>query len=121
MNLCLVPVAGASFCIHKKEPGGPQQILGRVLDRLFMEESERLQEKLELRHAAEHCTLLHLAESTRAAAMRRRDLWHGTTLYARNRWAWLPATLRYLYLRMRLVLAQSSMERKLRDEIRQLT
>ncbi|NBS04991.1 MAG: glycosyltransferase family 2 protein [Verrucomicrobia bacterium] len=121
MKLCLVPVAGANFCIHKKETGGPQQTLGRVLDRLFMEEAERLQKKLEMRHAVEQYTLLHLAEDTRAAAMRRRDLWRGTSLCARNRWAWLPATLRYLYLRMRLGLAQSSMERKLCDEIRQLT
>jgi hypothetical protein len=121
MQLCLVPLAGASFCIHKKESRAAETDLRQVLHRLFMEESKLVRGEHKGRLTAEHCSLRLLAEDTRTAAMRRRELWRGAPLCPRNRWAWLPTTLGYIYLRLRLDLAQSSMERKLCDEIRQLT
>ena len=120
MKLCLVPIAGATFCIHEKAPGGQTQPLGRLLGLMFLEESARLREK----HAglsAEHHALRILSEQTNAAATRRRELSRGTPHCPPDRLAWFPAALRYLYLRLRLGYTESSMERKVRRGIRQLS
>ena len=120
MKLCLVPVAGATFCIHKKAPGAAAADRRQVLHRIFMDESKRIREQQKGYLMAEHYSLRLLAEDTRVAAMRRRELWRGTALSARNRWAYLPANLRYIDLRLRLWLTELSMERKMRYAIRQL-
>ena len=118
MKLCLVPVAGADFCIHEKTSGGAPTPLSQLLGRMFVEESARLRGK----HAgvpAEYFALHILSERTNAAARRRRELSRGTPICPSDRLAWIPAALRYLYLRLRLGLAESSMERKVRKGIRQ--
>ena len=89
------------------------------MGRMFMEESACLRAKHQ-ELFAEHYALLILSAQTSAAATRRRELSRGTTLCPPDRVAWIPAALRYLYLRLRLGLAESSMERKVRRRIRQL-
>jgi hypothetical protein len=120
MKLCLVPVAGADFCIHAKETGVPPRALNQVLDRLFMEESKRLREQHEDRLPAGHHSLRILSERTREAAASRRGLWHGTGLGPRDRLGWLAATLRYLGLRLRLRLTEACVQMRARREVRQL-
>ncbi len=120
MKLCLVPVAGADFCIHAKEQGVPPRALKQMLSGMFIEESRRLREQHAGRLPAGHHALLILSERTREVATRRRELWHGTGLNPRDRLGWLAATLRYLGLRLRLGLAEACARMRLRREIRQV-
>lgn len=120
MKLCLVPDAGADFCIHAKEACDPPPALKQTLDRLFMEESQRLRARPADQLPAGLRSLRTLSERTREVAMRRRELWHGTLLNPRNRLGWLPVTLGYLCLRLRLGLAEGWMKMQVRREIRRL-
>lgn len=121
MKLCLVPVAGADFCIHAKESCDPPPALNHVLSRLYMEESKRLRTQPADQLPAGLHSLRILSARTREVAMRRRELWHGTRLTPRNRLGWLPATLRYLCLRLRLELAEGYVKMKVHREIRRLS
>lgn len=120
MKICLVPVAGADFCIHAKESNGTLPDLREILQRMYVQESACLFRDTKGRVAALHQSLFMLYERTRAAKARQRETWRGTAGRARNRLAWLPASLHYLYLRLRLGFDEASMERALRPEIRRL-
>lgn len=119
MKLCLVPIVGSTFCMHEKAPGGQLEPLGQLLGRMFMQELACLRAKHQ-KHFTEHYALLILSEQTSATATRRRELSRGTTVCPPDRLAWIPVSLRYLYLRLRLGLAESSMKRKVLRRIRQL-
>lgn len=119
MRLCLVPIAGATFCIHEKPSAGSTEPLGQLLGRMFLDESERLRRNPGW-IPAKYQALRLLSEKTKAAALLRRELSRGTALRPRDRIAWIPASIRYLYLRMRLSFAEASMRRKVLRGIRPL-
>lgn len=120
MRLCLMPIAGADFCIHAKEPGNPGADLGQILQRMFTAESARVRPLADKRIAELLRSLTALFGRTRAAKATQHACWYGSALRARNRLAWIPASFRYLFLHMRRSYGEACVERALRPSIRRL-
>jgi len=111
MSLCLVPVAGADFCIHTKEPVAGAVDLKSVLDQIFLREARG-----EL--PAAHAALAALALGTRMAAIERSKRWRQRPRTISNWRGFVSAAVRYLWLRARLQRVEAKLERALLAQLR---
>lgn len=111
MSLCLVPVAGADFCIHAKEPVSEAVDLKSILDQIFLREARG-----EL--PAAHAALAALALGTRMAAIERSKRWRQRPRTISNYLGFMSAAVRYLWLRARLQMVETKLERALLVQLR---
>ena len=111
MSICLVPVAGADFCIHAKEPVAEAGDLKSILDQIFLREARG-----EL--PAAHAALAALAIGTRMAAIERSKRWRQRPRTISSCLGFMSAAVRYLWLRARLQMLEAKLERALLVKLR---
>lgn len=113
MTLCLVPEAGADFCIHAK-PNVPAPDQGGLFERMY---------QFELSQDAANDTwpiMTAWARKLNQTRTDRRNLWVGTAEQPRNRWRYLQLTGRYLTQKTCLAWQQFSFKAQLPQHLRQL-
>lgn len=117
MKLCVVPMAGADFCIHPKEVATPGVDLGKILNEIFINESKNAETYLEKKFLARWLFLSKLKAEAKDANQKRREFRRKNKNNLFYIFTYLSYSLHYFLLCLKLYQKEKSFLKKYLYEI----